>query len=280
MTKVAVAQMVSSASIKNNLDVVEKFLKQAQDEQVDLVVLPENFAFMGMKETDKLSIAEISGAGEIQESLARLAKKYSLWIIAGTLPLKSLGDRVRASSFVFDNKGQCAGRYDKIHLFDVRVSEQEAHQESLTIERGDQLVVVDTPVGRVGLTVCYDLRFPELYQQLVAKGAELFSVPSAFTAVTGVAHWEVLLRARAIENLCYVLAPNQGGFHENGRQTYGHSMIIEPWGKILVRQEAGAGIITAAIDLQRLQQLRRQFPCNNHHVLISSGTNSCEKQVQ
>jgi deaminated glutathione amidase len=270
MTKVAVAQMVSSASIKNNLAVVEKFLKQARDEQVNLVVLPENFAFMGMKETDKLQVAEKIGVGEIQETLARFAEKYNLWIIAGTLPIKGMGSRVRASSLVFDSKGQCAGRYDKIHLFDVRVSEQEAHQESLTIERGGELVVVDTPVGRIGLTVCYDLRFPELYQQLVAKGAELFSVPSAFTAVTGAAHWEVLLRARAIENLCYVLAPNQGGLHENGRQTYGHSMIVEPWGKILVRQQADAGIVTASIDLQRLGQLRKQFPCNSHHVLIPS----------
>lgn len=191
-----------------------------------------------------------------------------MWVIAGTLPLKGLQDRVKTSCLVFDDEGRCAARYDKIHLFDVRVSEQEAHQESATIERGDEVVVVDTPVGRVGLTVCYDLRFPELYRQLVLRGAELFTVPSAFTAVTGVAHWEVLLRARAIENLCYVIAPNQGGLHENGRQTYGHSMIVEPWGKVVAQQENGVGMLTADIDLQRLQQLRRQFPCNDHHVLL------------
>lgn len=170
---------------------------------------------------------------------------------------------------VFDNNGLCAARYDKIHLFDVRVSEQEAHQESATVDRGDELVVVDTPIGQVGLSVCYDLRFPELYRQLVQRGAELLSIPSAFTAVTGVAHWEVLLRARAIENLSYVIAPNQGGQHENGRQTYGHSMVIEPWGKVVAQQETGEGIVIADIDLQRLQQLRQQFPSNEHHVLVN-----------
>ena len=137
----------------------------------------------------------------------------------------------------------------------------------MTIERGDKPVVVDTPVGRVGLSICYDLRFPELYHQLTLQGAQLFTVPSAFTAVTGIAHWEVLLRARDIENLCYVLAPNQGGMHTNGRNTHGHSMIVEPWGKILCEQPNGAGLIIADIELQRLQQLRLQFPCNNHHVL-------------
>jgi predicted amidohydrolase len=267
MPKVAAVQIVSSASIESNLKQVEAFFADAKEEQVDLLVLPENFAFMGMNEGDKLQIAEKYGVGIIQDKVSSLAKQYGLWVIAGTLPLKGLHERVRTSCLVFDDEGRCAARYDKIHLFDVRVSEQEAHQESATVERGDELVVVDTPVGRVGLTVCYDLRFPELYRQLVLRGAELFTVPSAFTAVTGVAHWEVLLRARAIENLCYVIAADQGGLHENGRQTYGHSMIIEPWGKVVIQQESGAGILTADIDLQRLQQLRRQFPCNSHHVL-------------
>lgn len=270
MSKVAAVQMVSSASVKSNLKQVEHFFANAREEQVDLLVLPENFAFMGMNETDKLRIAENYGVGEIQDKISSLAKRYGLWVIAGTLPLRGLQDRARASCLVFDDKGLCAARYDKIHLFDVRVSDQEAHQESSTIERGDELVVVDTPVGRVGLTVCYDLRFPELYRQLVLRGAELFTVPSAFTAVTGIAHWEVLLRARAIENLCYVIAPNQGGQHENGRQTYGHSMIIEPWGKIIAQQETGIGMVTAEIDLQRMQQLHRQFPCNAHHVLTNN----------
>ncbi|KTD66166.1 carbon-nitrogen hydrolase family protein [Legionella spiritensis] len=267
MSKVAVVQMVSSASIKENLARVERVLSKARMEQVDLVCLPENFAFMGLRETDKLTVAESYGSGEIQDAISRMAKKFRIWIVAGTIPLKSSGNRLRAASLVFDDHGLCAARYDKIHLFDVRVSDEEAHQESRTVERGDEIVVVDTPVGRLGLTVCYDLRFPELYQQLVMRGAELFSIPSAFTAVTGAAHWDVLLRARAIENLCYVLAPNQGGQHENGRHTFGHSMIVEPWGKILTQQKKGVGMKTATIDLARLRQLRRQFPCHDHHVL-------------
>ncbi|ARG97860.1 carbon-nitrogen hydrolase family protein [Legionella micdadei] len=268
MPKVAAVQMISSASVKQNLKQVEQFFNQARKEQADLLVLPENFAFMGMKETDKLKIAEKYGEGEIQNNISQLAKQYDLWVIAGTIPLKGLNQKVRASCLVFDNSGFCVARYDKIHLFDVRVSEQEAHQESLTVERGDELVVVDTPVGRIGLTVCYDLRFPELYQQLLQRGAELFTVPSAFTAVTGSAHWEVLLRARAIENLSYVIAANQGGQHDNGRQTYGHTMVVEPWGKVLTQQQTGEGMIIVDIDLQRLQQLRRQFPSNEHHVLL------------
>ncbi|KTC84110.1 carbon-nitrogen hydrolase family protein [Legionella brunensis] len=267
MPKVAAVQMISSASIADNLNQVQHFFMKAKEEQVELLVLPENFAFMGKQEADKLRKAEKYGVGEIQDHVSRWAKEYGLWVIAGTLPLRGLQERARSSCLVFDDKGLCAARYDKIHLFDVRVSEQEAHQESSTIERGDEIVVVDTPVGRVGLSVCYDLRFPELYRQLVLRGAELFSIPSAFTAVTGAAHWEVLLRARAIENLCYVIAPNQGGMHENGRHTYGHSMIVEPWGKVVERQEANIGMIAAEVYLQRLQQLRRQFPSNDHHVL-------------
>ncbi|MBL7479804.1 carbon-nitrogen hydrolase family protein [Legionella bononiensis] len=267
MKRVALVQMVSSSRVDENLQHIEQFMLQARNERAELVVLPENFAFMGLKETDKLGIAESYGEGPIQQKISQLAKKTGLWVVAGTIPIKGTGTKVRASCIVFDDQGQHVARYDKIHLFDVRVSEQEAHQESSTIERGHNVVVVDTPVGKIGLTVCYDLRFPELYQQLLRKGAELFTVPSAFTAVTGLAHWEVLLRARAIENLCYVLAPNQGGQHENGRHTYGHSMVIEPWGKILSQKQVGAGMITADIDLQRLEQLRRHFPCVDHHVL-------------
>jgi nitrilase len=267
MPKIAVAQMISSASVKNNLEQVEQFFIAAKEAQAELLVLPENFAFMGLKETDKLKIAEKYGKGEIQDRMSQMSQRYDLWVIAGTVPLRGMNNRVRASCLVYDNKGLCAARYDKIHLFDVRVSLQEAHQESATVERGNELVVVDTPLGKVGLTVCYDLRFPELHQQLVMRGAEIITVPSAFTAVTGFAHWEVLLRARAIENLCYVVAPDQGGLHENGRQTYGHSMIVEPWGKILACREEGVGLITADIDLSRLRQIRIQFPSNEHHVL-------------
>ena len=267
MSRVAVLQMVSSSNVKENLQVLDPFFSQAREEGAELLVLPENFAFMGIKETDKLMIAEDYGDGEIQLAISNLAKSYGIWVIAGTMPLKNLTRRVNASCLVYDNNGACVARYDKIHLFDVRVSAEESHKESNTIEPGDKLVIVDTPAGRVGLSVCYDLRFPELYHQLVLQGAQLLTVPAAFTAVTGMAHWEVLLRARAIENLCYVLAPNQGGTHASGRVTYGHSMIVEPWGKILSEQPNGSGIITADIELPRLQQLRMQFPCNTHHVL-------------
>jgi len=267
MSRVAVVQMVSSASVKENLSKLDGFFAKAREEGAELLVLPENFAFMGMSETDKLHVAEEAGNGEIQNAVSQLAHRYGIWVIAGTIPIKATASRTKASSMVFDAKGALVARYDKIHLFDVRVSDQEAHQESLTVEPGEQIAVVDTPVGRVGLSVCYDLRFPELYRELVLKGAELLSAPSAFTAVTGLAHWKILLRARAIENMCYVLAPNQGGQHANRRHTYGHSMIVEPWGKILVEQQQGTGVIVAEVDLQRLQQLRRQFPCLEHHVL-------------
>lgn len=271
MAKAALIQMVSSANVKDNLEKVEQLMLQAHYDGAELVVLPENFAFMGRCEADKLQIAEVYDQGAIQEKIKTLAKKLSLWVVAGTMPLKGMGSKVRASCLVYDEKGECAARYDKIHLFDVEVSEKETYQESATIERGQDLVVVDTPIGKIGLTVCYDLRFPELYQQLAAQGAQLFTVPSAFTAVTGLAHWEILLRARAIENLCYVLAANQGGKHESGRTTFGHSMIIEPWGKILTQAKTGRGVMTAEIDLKALQHLRKTFPCVDHHVLNLKG---------
>lgn len=234
MTRVAIVQMNSRANIEENLNQLPDFFAKAQKDQAKLLVLPENFAFMGFNEADKLAVAERDGDGKIQRFVSKLAKQFKLWVIAGTIPLQSDDPRrVKSSSLVYDSGGQRVARYDKIHLFDVRVSREEAHRESLTVSPGKEVVVVETPVGKIGLSVCYDLRFPELYRQLILKGAEIVSIPSAFTAVTGKAHWEILLRARAIENLCYVLAPNQGGVHENGRKTHGHSMIIEPWGKKL-----------------------------------------------
>lgn len=267
MARVAVIQMTSSSKIDDNLQQVTQLMIKAKDEQAELVVLPENFASMGLKETDKLMTAEVYRQGPIQSAISHLSREIGLWVVAGTIPIKGNGSKVRASCMVFDDKGLEVARYDKIHLFDVTVSEQESHQESSTTERGDQLVVVSTPVGKIGLTVCYDLRFPELFYNLMLKGAEIFTVPSAFTAVTGLAHWELLLRARAIENLSYILAANQGGFHENGRHTFGHSMIVEPWGKVMAQQQVNPGVICADINLLRLQQLRRQFPCIEHHVL-------------
>lgn len=266
MTRASVVQMISTSCVEKNLDRVEHILLAAAQDEVSLAVLPENFACMGMA-SDTFRIAETYGSGVIQEKISSLAKRFGLWIIAGTIPIKTAGSKVKATCIVFDDKGKAVARYDKIHLFDVQVSDGESHRESLTIERGDELVVVDTPIGRVGLTICYDLRFPELYQQLMLQGAQVLTVPSAFTQTTGLAHWDILLRARAIENLTYVLAANQGGHHENGRHTYGHSMIVEPWGRVLAQKESGPGLATADIDLIRLEELRKQFPCVAHHVL-------------
>lgn len=265
--RVAVVQMVSSMSVQANLESLEPHFIQACKNNVKLLLLPENFSYMGVNPSEMFAIAEPYLDGPIQLTLSRLARTYGLWVIAGTIPIKT-SERVSARCIVFDENGNDVAHYDKMHLFDVQVPGGETHQESLFIERGNEVVVIQTPVGRVGLSICYDLRFPELYRQMEQKGAEIFVVPAAFTAATGVAHWEVLLRARAIENLCYVLAANQGGKHENGRHTFGHSMIIEPWGSILQQSEAeGACLLVADIDLKRLNQLRQQFPCNSHHVL-------------
>lgn len=267
MAHVGLLQMVSSADVQRNLDGLETWFQQAQQQRVQLMVLPENFAFMGRDEADKLRIAEQPGQGLIQQTIRQLAKRYGMWVIAGTIPLIASEKRVTASCLVYNDLGEEIARYDKIHLFNLRLSAGEMYQESLTIEPGNRVVVIDTPVGRVGLSVCYDLRFPELFQQMAFEGAEIFTVPSAFTAITGVAHWDVLLRARAIENLCYVLAPNQGGEHASGRETYGHSMVVEPWGKRVTQHAIGPGLLVADVDLQRLQTLRQQLPCSEHHVL-------------
>lgn len=266
MAHASVMQIVSTSCVERNLDEVARLLLTASQDGVSLVVLPENFACMGTAD-DTFRIAETYGLGVIQDKISALAKRFGLWIVAGTIPTKTSGSKVKATCIVFDDKGKAVTRYDKIHLFDVQVSDGESHQESLSFERGDELAVIDTPIGRLGLTICYDLRFPALYQQLMFQGAQVISVPSAFTQTTGLAHWDILLRARAIENLTYVLAANQGGHHENGRHTYGHSMIVEPWGRVLAEKASGTGLATADIDLIRLEQLRKQFPCIAHHVL-------------
>lgn len=268
MGRVAVVQLVSKANVHDNLCALEPLFKQAKSQEVDLIVLPENFAFMGHVDTDKFKCAEEYGQGVIQQTISELAKRYGIWVVAGTIPIKNAtAKRVRASCIVYNHQGNAVACYDKIHLFDVCIDGHEEHKESQTIEPGSQVVVVDTPVGCVGLSVCYDIRFPELYRQMVLKGAEILTVPAAFTEVTGRAHWDTLLRARAIENVCYVLAANQGGMHDNGRHTYGHSMVVNPWGKILGQPLKISGIAVAEIDLQELHQLRRQLPCNDHHVL-------------
>jgi nitrilase len=244
-------------------------LEEARAADAALAVLPENFAFMGMHDADKRAVGEAEGSGPIQDFLAETAQHLKLWVIAGTVPLRVAGDaRVAAASLVYDAAGACVARYDKIHLFDVEIPERaESYRESANMAPGKTPRVVDTPIGRVGLAVCYDVRFPELFRDLGAQGAQVFVLPSAFTAPTGRAHWETLLRARAIENLCYMIAPAQSGFHPNGRETFGDSMIVDHWGRILARLPRGRGCVSAEIDLGRQAEVRKSFPALLHRVL-------------
>ena len=269
MSKVAAIQMTSGADVARNLENAHALLRGARQQDATVVVLPENFAFMGRGEAAKLEVAEQGGTGPIQEFLAATAREYGFWVVGGTVPVKVPGEpRVAAACLVFDDQGRQVARYDKIHLFDVDVpGKLESHRESKAVRPGSQPVVVDTPAGRLGLAVCYDIRFPELFRQLLAEGAEWFSLPSAFTVPTGRAHWELLLRTRAVENLCYLVAAAQSGFHENGRETHGDSMIVEPWGRVLARLPRGTGVITAELDLARQRRLRQDFPAVDHRRL-------------
>lgn len=266
---VAAVQMNSGAEVAANLRTAAYALEQARAQQAVLAVLPENFAFMGAHERDKLAVAEADGRGPIQDFLAQTARALKLWLVAGTVPLKTADpQRVAPACLVYDASGARVARYDKIHLFDVDVPGGESYRESATIAAGaPQAVVVQTPAGPLGLSVCYDLRFPELFRRLVAGGAEILAVPSAFTAPTGEAHWESLLRARAIENQCYVVAPGQWGGHPNGRRTWGHSLILDPWGRVLARHGDGTGAIVAEAPREPLQALRRSFPVLEHRRL-------------
>ncbi len=268
MPDVAIAQMCSSSNVNENLVIVKSLVEQAASNGAEMILLPENFAYMSHNEKDKLSIAENAGEGLIQDFIKTLAIRNNIWIIAGTIPIQSNEvNRVFAACMVYNNKGEQCARYDKIHLFDVQVSEAESHRESATIVPGTNVVTVDTPAGCVGLSVCYDLRFAELYRSLLKKGAEIFVVPSAFTATTGKAHWKPLLRARAIENVTYALAANQCGTHFTGRETWGHSMAVDPWGRVLAECTETPGIIFVNIDRKEIEQIRKRFPCNEHHVL-------------
>ena len=266
--KIAALQMTSGADVAANLAQARGLLQQARDRGATLAALPENFPFMGLKDADKRAIGESDGSGPIQEFLAATASKLGLWIVAGTMPIRAADGRVSAASLVYDAGGKRVARYDKIHLFDVDIpGKAEAYRESAHVAPGSEPVVVDTPVGRVGLTVCYDIRFPELFRKLSAAGAQIITVPSAFTAPTGRAHWETLLRARAIENLCYVVAPAQSGFHANGRETYGDTMIVDHWGAVLQRLPRGQGCVVADVDLNRQADARTSFPALSHRVL-------------
>lgn len=266
MIKCAAVQMASGPSVSSNLLEAEKLIAEAVKAGAKLVALPENFAMMGDREIDKLKIKEVEGVGPIQHFLSVTAKKYAVWLVGGTIPIAGDSEnKVRAACLIYNDHGERVARYDKLHLFDVNVpGTDEVYRESDSIERGDELLVLDSPFGKLGIAVCYDLRFPEFFRKMSEKGMEILIIPSAFTAKTGSAHWEVLLRARAIENLCYVIAPDQGGFHLNGRKTYGHSMIIDPWGVVLDCYKTGAGFVTAELDLERLGKVRSAFPVLSH----------------
>ena len=266
---IAAVQMSSGADVAANLRAAGEGLAQARALDAAVAVLPENFAFMGAHERDKLAVAELEGQGPVQEFLAQTARRLGLWIVAGTVPLKTADPQhVAAACLLFDAGGERVARYDKIHLFDVDVPEGGSYRESSTIAPGPvAAVVADTPAGRIGLSVCYDLRFPELFRRLAAQGAEILAVPSAFTEHTGEAHWEPLLRARAIENQCYVVAPGQVGAHPGGRRTWGHSLIVDPWGRLLAQREAGEGVIVAPLPREPLLNLRRSFPVLDHRRL-------------
>lgn len=260
--RVAAIQMNSGSEVERNLQSARRLLEEAAAGGCTLAVLPENFALMPKKSRDKAAHAELPGEGPIQAFLAESARNLGLWIVGGSIPLVSPeAERVYGACPVYDSTGVQQACYRKIHLFDVKLPDSaEAYQESWSMYPGDEPVAVDTPAGRLGLSICYDLRFPELYRRLVDDGASLFTVPAAFTRTTGEAHWQVLLRARAVENLAYVIAPGQFGQHADNRHTFGHSMIVDPWGRVLAEAPDEACVVSAKIDPDRLARLREEFP--------------------
>jgi len=263
--RIAALQMVSGPRVAENLAVAGALVEDAVAQGAQLVVLPEYFPIIGAADADRVRAREAFGHGPIQAWLAETAQRHGIWLFAGSIPLAaSAPDKMRNSSLVYNPAGECVERYDKVHLFGFRKGD-EAYDEASFIEAGDQLVAVDTPFGRVALSICYDLRFPELYRAL--SPVDLILVPAAFTETTGRAHWEILLRARAIENQCYLLAVGQGGTHENGRMTHGNSMIIDPWGEILDRKVKGPGVVIADLDHQRIAEIRESLPALAHRKL-------------
>ncbi|MEY4597786.1 MAG: hypothetical protein RLZZ445_583 [Pseudomonadota bacterium] len=265
--RIAAVQMASGPRVESNLKEAAWLIETAVEQGAKLVALPEYFGIMGMKDTDKVAVREEFGKGPIQEFLSDTAKKHGIWIVGGSVPLvASSPKKVMNTSLVYDNKGKCVARYDKIHLFGFEMGD-ERYSEQTTIEHGKQVVAFDTPFGRIGLSICYDLRFPELYRAM--GEVDLILVPSAFTETTGKAHWETLIRARAIENLAYVLAPAQGGYHLNGRETHGDSMIVDPWGVILDRLPRGSGVVVAGMNRAHIQRLRQSLPALSHRTLVA-----------
>ena len=259
-TRVAAVQMVSAPELAPNLEAAGRLIAAAAASGARLVALPENFYCIGRQESDKVALAEPDGRGPIQDFLARSAREHSVWLVGGTAPLACADrSRIRSACLVFDDAGRRVARYDKMHLFRF-TSGDERYDEARTLEPGERPVAVESPFGRLALSVCYDVRFPELYRALGAFDAMF--VPSAFTMPTGSAHWETLLRSRAIENQAYVIAPAQGGRHAVGRRTYGHSMIVDPWGEVLALQAEGEGVVLAEVDTARLAEVRAALPAN------------------
>jgi predicted amidohydrolase len=262
MSTVAAIQMTSGHVVEDNLATAGRLLREAKERGAEVACLPENFSFMGLRDADKLEVAEADGDGPVQRFLGDTARELKLWILGGSTVIKGRdANRVTNTSLLIDADGRRVARYDKIHLFDVSIpGRNEQYLESRHVMPGDAIVLADTPAGRLGMSVCYDMRFPELYRELQARGAEWLAAPAAFTVPTGRAHWETLLRARAIENLCYVVAPAQSGTHTSGRETYGDTLIVDYWGQVLTRLTKGEGVVTAEFDLAKQAQTRARFP--------------------
>jgi len=265
MIRVAAIQMASGSNVLANLAEAEQLIELAVDAGARLVALPEFFCIMGLKDSEVLKAREAEGSGPIQAFLSRMAKKHRIWLIGGSVPLEaSVANKVRNSCLVYDERGKQVARYDKIHLFGLDLG-NEHYQEAKLIEPGDSVVVINSPFGRIGLSICYDLRFPELYRAM--PEVDIIVVPSAFTATTGRAHFETLIRARAIENLAYVIAPAQGGYHLSGRETHGDSMIVDPWGVVLDRLPRGSGVVIANINPAYQASLRNSLPVLKHRFI-------------
>ena len=284
LTKIAAIQMASGPQVEANLMAAVALIKEAADGGAQMAVLPENFVLMPMQESENIDIAEVYNNGHIQSFIGDCARENSIWIVAGSIPLKTNTEgKVTSTSLLFNSEGEIVARYNKMHLFDVTFGDDaigndtrdisikkgkaDTYHESAIFSAGSEVVVVDTPFGKVGMSICYDLRFPNLYREMVNKGAEIILIPSAFTAATGKVHWEPLLRARAIENQSYVIAAAQGGYHVNGRETWGHTMVIDYWGQTHGVLEKGSGSIMIDIDLDAQAVTRKNFPVLEHRKL-------------
>ncbi|MBK7659857.1 MAG: carbon-nitrogen hydrolase family protein [Betaproteobacteria bacterium] len=265
MFRVAAIQMASGPNVQANLQEASRLIELAAATGARIIALPEYFCLMGMRDTDKVKVREKDGSGPVQDFLAAEARRHKAWIVGGTLPLECEdAGRVRNACLVYDGEGKRVARYDKIHLFGFDLG-TEKYAEQDTIEPGRAVVTVDSPWGRLGLSVCYDLRFPELYRAM--GEVDLLFIPAAFTETTGKAHWETLIRARAIENQCFVVAPAQGGYHVNGRETHGHTMIVDPWGVVLDRLPRGSGVVVAGVNPTYTAKIRRSLPALKHRTL-------------